>query len=129
MINKRRDQIDNIKKEILIELDKIGTYEVTFENLLSKLQNKRFNQINLKKYIGLLFDDDYVDINSRLFKDRAKIKSSINNKTKIQITSNGQDYAYPPKKKFDYKRLLTNPWIVGFISSLVVGLILYFILG
>jgi len=129
MKNNRRNQIDSIKKEILIELDKMGTYEINFKDLFLRLKNNKFNLPILKKYIGLLFDDDFIDINSGILKDRAKIKSSIEDYTKIQITSNGQNFIYPPKKRWNLKKIMHNPWIVGIISSLVVGLGLYLIIG
>ena len=94
MRDKRRlDEIKKIKVGILKELDKIGTSEVSFDQLLGKL-NKKFNEKVLKKYVGICFDDGLVDINTNIFKSRSNIKSSINKNTKIQILSEGQKYAY-----------------------------------
>jgi len=87
-------QIDELKRTILISLDKLGQGEISFGELLNKLESKRINYEILKKYLGLLYDDDFIDINSSFFKSRAQIKSSIARETKIQLLSRGQSFAY-----------------------------------
>jgi|GEM_PF-5420086 len=133
MRSKRRDQIDHAKKIVLVHLDRIGTCEVTFGQLLKSLKNKGFNSKNLKKYVGILFDDDYIDINSTAFKDRAQIKAEVNAKTRIQITSAGQDFAYPPKREGEVKSIikavLISPWTYTIVGGVIVWVIIYLIFG
>jgi len=125
---KRILQIDEIKKKILICLDKFGTSEIQFGELIKKLKSEGLNEDVVRKYIGILFDDDFIDINSKVFQNRAQIKSSITKKTKIQITSAGQDHAYP-KRRSRFYNLIMNPWVITIVGGLIVSIILYLILG
>jgi|SRR3989344_1874235 len=125
---KRILQINEIKKKILICLDKFGTSEIQFGKLIQKLKNDDLSENVVRKYIGILFDDDFIDINSKVFQNRAQIKSSITKKTKIQITSAGQDYAYP-KKRSKFYNFIMNQWVYTIVGAIIAGLILYFLLG
>jgi len=93
----RLKQIAEIKKKILKCLDGIGTNKVTFGELFNKYKNY-FSEDILKKYIGICFDEGFIDIDAGLLKNKAQIKSSINRNTILQITSEGQYYAYNKKQ-------------------------------
>lgn len=125
---KRILQIDEIKRKILICLDTFGTSEIQFGKLIRKLKDDGLSENVVKKYIGILFDDDFIDINSQVFQNRVQIKSSITKKTKIQITSAGQNFAYPRKRSKFYSFIM-NPWVYTIAGTIIASIILYFIFG
>lgn len=102
MSNKvRLYKIEKLKKKILKELDEFGKTEVKLGELLIKLRKFSIEFEILKKYVGLCYEEGYIDIGAPINISKAKIKSSLNLKTPIQITSEGQKF-YLNKTRYEH---------------------------